>query len=336
MYRERAGRRGNSTVEHDQHRQRPPMKDEDQTYLSAPKQKKGNRHTIIALGGRISEKYLSAMHPAMLEIPQPDILAPTMSDQASKLPNPPIVEAILDIDCDMPPGWQLESVEASAREVFRERYPKFRTQYFQHHTIEGKADAPLAATVRHGIAAFQFLHDDEKQLVQCRVQGFSFNRLAPYTTLDDYLAEIRESWTTFCALVSPVMIKQIRLRFINRIPIPLKNGTFDLDQYLSIGPRLPDKNSVTEMRFLNQIAAQDKQSGHTMNIVLTTQPIVLTTQPDDGKQVPIIFDNCVIASSQSHEPDDWDWILKIISELRALKNRVFFESVTSKCKALFQ
>jgi len=57
MYRERAGRRGNSTVEHDQHRQRPPMKDGNQTYLSAPKQKKGNRHTIIARCGRNSEKY---------------------------------------------------------------------------------------------------------------------------------------------------------------------------------------------------------------------------------------------------------------------------------------
>lgn len=246
-----------------------------------------------------------------------------------KLKNPPIVEAILDIDCDMPPGWQLSAVEASARDCFRSQYPKFCTQYFQEHKFEGKADAPPATSIRHGVAAYQFMHEDQKQLVQLRVNGFSFNRLAPYTDLDDLLPEIERTWKLFVQLVAPVLIKQIRLRFINRILVPLESGTVDLDQYLKIGPRLPDESGMKLSGFLNQIAARDVQTGYTINAALTNQPV-------EDKYLPIVFDNCVIASLESREPDDWDWILSTIRELRALKNRVFKESVTPKCLALFQ
>jgi len=252
-----------------------------------------------------------------------------MSDQALKLDNPPIVEAVLDIECDMRPGWQLSSVEASAREAFSDSYPVFQPQYFQEHHVEVKPGTPPTASMKQSISAYQFMHKDKKQLVQCRVHGFSFNRLAPYTDLDDYLPEIERSWKLFVQLVSPMLVRQIQLRYINRIAVPLVDGKVDLDQYFTKGPRLPDEKNMTIAGFMNQIAARDTQSGHTMNIVLTSQP-------GEEKHLPIIFDNCVIASSEKREPDDWDWILKTIHELRSLKNRVFKESVTTKCLDLFQ
>lgn len=88
------------------------------------------------------------------------------------------------------------------------------------------------------IQALQFLQDDEKQLVQVRAQGFSFNRLASYTTLDDYLAEIQSVWELFTGLASPVQIRTIRLRYINRILLPLTNGSVELEDYFEIGSSL--------------------------------------------------------------------------------------------------
>lgn len=266
----------------------------------------------------------------VISAPPNVILSTIMSNGALKLPNPPIVEAVLDIECDMPPGWQIAEVETKAREVFRVRYPKFCPQYFQQHTIETNPVAPSVTPVRHGVAAYQFIHEDEKQLVQLRVHGYSFNRLAPYTDLDDYLPEIKRTWNLFRKLISPVLIRQIRLRYINRILIPLdENEAVDLDQYLAIGPRLPDETDMTLEGFLNHTAARDAQTGHTINLVLTNQP-------NENKHVPIVFDNCVNATSNGHPPDDWDWILKTIRELRTLKNRVFEKSMKPKCISLFQ
>ncbi len=251
-----------------------------------------------------------------------------MSESQFKLPKPPIVEAVLDIECDMPAGQQLASLEAAARENFRDRYPKFRTQFLQEHQIVTKADEPPKMSVRRGMQALQLLQHDEKQLVQLRVQGFSFNRLAPYTSLDDCLPEIERTWRLFVSIAAPVQIRSIRLRYINRILIPMGEKQFALENYLKVGPRLPDEDKLTFTGFLNQHTAVEADTGNQVNIVLTTQP------PEE-KKLPLIFD-ITVTSAGTAEVENWTCLLATIQALRALKNRVFRNTLTERCLNLFR
>lgn len=251
-----------------------------------------------------------------------------MNDSLLRLSSAPIVEAVLDIDCDMPPAMDMAALEGPARDLFREQYPKFRTQFIQAHEIKQEGDAPPIMSVRKGIQSFQFLQDDEKQLVQVRAHGFSFNRLAPYSSLDDYLLEIERTWLLFVGLVSPVQIRLIRLRYINRILLPLADKHVDLDEYLKLGPRLPDEERLTFAGFLNQHAAVESDTGNQVNIILTTQP-------PENDLLPLIFD-IEAASTLNGEPGDWSWILSRIQSLRSLKNRIFKNTLTDKCLNLFQ
>jgi uncharacterized protein (TIGR04255 family) len=251
-----------------------------------------------------------------------------MNESDLKLFNPPIVEAVLDMECDLPPGQQFEMLESQARERYRNIYPKFRTQYTREIKFETKQNEKPKHPVRHGVQAFQFLQQDEKQLVQVRVQGFSFNRLAPYTTLDDYLPEIERTWRLYIALARPIQVRLIRLRYINRILLPLHEGRVQLDDFLKVGPRLPDEEKLTLIGFLSQNQAVEIATGHQANIVLTAQA------PEDGK-LPIIFDNMVIASD-SGEPEDWSWILSSIVALRSLKNYIFRNILTETCLNLYR
>lgn len=251
-----------------------------------------------------------------------------MSESELKLTKPPIVEAVLDIGCDMPPKFDLAALEVPSRDQFLDQYPKFRVQLIQETKIEAKPDASSQLSVRRGIQALQFLHGDGKQLVQVRAQGFSFNRLAPYTSLDDYLPEIERTWRLFVDLASPVQIRGVQLRYINRILLPTVAGQVQLDEYLKIGPRLPDEEKLKLAGFLNQYAAVEKDTGNQVNIVLTTQP-------QENDKLPIIFDNCV-ASAGTAEPEDWPWIRFKIMSLRILKNRVFENTLTTLCLNLFQ
>src|SRR5450759_4716680 len=121
-----------------------------------------------------------------------------MSDvKSTQLRNPPIVEAVFDVDCDLPPGFDLAALEGPSRARFGDAYPKFHAQFVQEHRIEAKADAPPNMSTRVAVQSLLFRHDDEKQIVQVRAQGFSFNRLAPYTSLDDYLPEIERTWRLY-------------------------------------------------------------------------------------------------------------------------------------------
>jgi uncharacterized protein (TIGR04255 family) len=251
-----------------------------------------------------------------------------MSEPELKLAKAPIVEAVIDVDCDMPPGFDLAALEGPAHEAFRAQYPKFRNQFLEHHRIEPKADEPALHSAKRALHALQFLHDDEKQLVQVRAQGFSFNRLAPYTSLDEYLSEIQRTWELFTGIASPIQIRVIRLRYINRILLPFTGGRVYLDEYFKVSPRLPDEESLQFAGFVNQHTAVEVDTGHEANIVLASQP-------PENEKLPIIFDICV-ASAGSAEAKDWAWIVGKIQSLRGLKNRIFKNTLTERCLNLFQ
>ncbi len=245
-----------------------------------------------------------------------------------KLANAPIVEAVVDIDCDMPPDFDLIALQQACRDRFRDRYPKFRQQLVQEHRIQAQSDAPPSMSVRHAIQAFHLVQEDDKQLVQVRAQGFSFNRLSPYGTLDEYLPEIERAWHVFVDVAAPVQVRVVRLRYINRILIPLSDGKIALGDYFKISPQLPPESNLNFVGFLNQHVALEEGTGHEANIVLTAQP-------PENEKLPIIFDICVAAAGAA-EPGDWSWILEKIQSLRRLKNRIFKNTLTQRCLNLFQ
>ncbi|MGA2261325.1 MAG: TIGR04255 family protein [Acidobacteriota bacterium] len=250
-----------------------------------------------------------------------------MSESELKLARAPIVEAVIDIDCDMPPGFDLAKLEGLAREAFGADYPKFRSQFLEHHRVELKADEPTKHSANRALQALQFLHNDEKQLVQVRAQGFSFNRLSPYTSLSDYLLEIQRTWKLFIEIASPVQIRVVRLRYINRILLPLRDE-LDLDEYLKLGPRLPVEDNLQFAGFVNQHSAVEVKTGHQASVVLASQP-------PENEKLPVIFD-ITVGSAGAAEPKNWAWILAQIESLRNLKNRIFRHTLSEKCLNLFQ
>jgi uncharacterized protein (TIGR04255 family) len=242
------------------------------------------------------------------------------------LSHPPIVEAVLDIDCDLPDDHELSQIDDAAAAVFGTTYPSREQQMLQEYRFRTSADQGIEE--RHALQALRFRTADATQLVQVRKQGFSFNRLAPYGVLDDYLPEIERTWQAYVALVRPRAVRQVRLRYINKIELPLVDGAVKLEEYLALGPRLPDERGLSLAGFLNQYTAVENATGLVVNVTLTLQ----NAQND---KLPIIFDN----AAWSNEPgavDDWGSLLGQIARLRDLKNRVFRNTLTPKCLDLFR
>ena len=248
-----------------------------------------------------------------------------------RLAHPPIVEAVFDIDCDLPPVHDLNDLEKPAFELFRNDYPNAQKQFVQQYEVRAAAGTPpdfASHTGRPTIAALQFLQEDKKQLVQMRTQGFSFNRLAPYAGFVAYSDEIRRRWEQYCTIAEPMQVTAIKLRYINRLPLPTAEGHVQLEEYLEVAPKVPGEEELTLTGFVQQYAAVDNRTGHGANIVLTPQRL------DQGK-LPIILD-IAVSADQKGEPNDWDWIIATIQSLRELKNDIFRRSLTEKCLMLFR
>jgi uncharacterized protein (TIGR04255 family) len=245
-----------------------------------------------------------------------------------KLKTAPIVEAIFDIDCSLASGFDVASLETRAKELYGDKYPDLQKQLRQEFKIETGDTSAQATVTPAAVQALQFRSQDGKQIVQVRAQGFSFNRLAPYTTLDDYLPEIERTWLLYVDLASPLQTRIVRLRYINRILVPLTGDNFDLDDYFNIGPRPPDEKRLLQTGFFVRQTAVEPDTGIEASWVLTPQPVA-------GDKVPILFD-ITVGRGVAGEPRNLAEIRAAINALRALKNRIFGNSLTAKCIDLFQ
>ena len=234
----------------------------------------------------------------------------------------------MDIDCDMPNHADVDALAGAAAAALVDRYPTPRRRMLSEHQISATPDQALAVTSRQGLQALQYFSADEKQLIQFRPAGFSFNRLAPYTTLDDHLAEIERTWRIFVGIANPVVCRAVRLRYINRIQLPMVDGRVEIDDYLKLAPKLADEERLTFVGFFNQHSVLEPATGNQVNIVFATQPPV-------SERLPVIFD-IEAFKEVGCDPGDWQTISGRIESLRSLKNLVFANSLTEKCLNLYR
>lgn len=251
-----------------------------------------------------------------------------MPTSTLKLLNPPIVEAVIDIDCDMPLTLDLTSLETGIKESLGTTYPTVRAIHLQGIHVEALDGVEPTIRKSQGLQGYQALVLGEKQIVQFRAQGFSFNKLSPYSSLDEYLPEIERTWGMFVEIAKPIQVKQIRLRYINRLILPMGLANIELNTYFSCGPNLPDDERLGMLGFLHQYSAIELATQNRANVVLAAQPI-------ETGNLPVIFDIGVHVDAML-EPSNWQAISKAIQSLRLLKNSIFEKTLTKTCLDLFQ
>jgi uncharacterized protein (TIGR04255 family) len=240
----------------------------------------------------------------------------------------PIVEAVIEIDCDMPADMDVDALNTIAVALLADKYPKSRRRLLSEHVISGAAEGSVAVSSRQGLQALQYLSDDENQIVQFRPNGFTFNRLAPCGSLDEYLPEIERTWKLFVNAAKPVLCRTLRLRYINRIHLPLTEGGVEINEYLKVAPALVDEQRLTFVGFFSQQSVFESATGNQANIVMATQPA-------SDKELPVIFD-IEATKAIASDPADWAAISGRKKTLRELKNVVFRNSLTKKCLNLFR
>ncbi len=253
-----------------------------------------------------------------------------MDEEPFQLPFPPIIEAIVDIDCELPAGTSPGDLESAAQESLCKTYPQLQKRMLQQFQIHKQAEKPPEPRLKEGLDALLFRSEDGKQLTQFRRSGYSFNRLAPYAGMDACLPEIQRTWENYRTIAKPLRIRKIGLRTINRIGLPLNpDGGLDLGRYLSTGPQIPkvDGRDFTFTGFLNQHQIVDKRSGQQANIVLATKEV------RDGKLVVLLDIDAY--DPRPRESLEWVDVSAVVGSLRDLKNDLFRNIVTKECINLF-
>jgi uncharacterized protein (TIGR04255 family) len=243
------------------------------------------------------------------------------------LKNPPIVEAMLDVQVIFPKGVELEKL-AALHEQFQEGYPKKEEMRMVQFNVQQQiGQTPVTSTHDHGILGYRFLSVESKQIIQCRRNGFTFNRLAPYGCWEDFIGVARGAWESYQTAFPDAQIVRIGVRYINRILVPLREGKVDLEEYLTVGLPGPKIEGLSYLGFMAHSTCRDNETGLDINWVLARQG------QNDSNSVPIVLDIDVYAlgtrAQQANPTEVWEI-------MRNLKNRLFFSSFTSKGLDLFR
>jgi len=242
------------------------------------------------------------------------------------LKSPPIKEALVDIRVSLPQGITLAKLASLPEQVAKD-YPEKqerRSGGFQIEFKEGKIVDPQV--IDEGPDGFLCYSSDKLQLVQFRLDGFTFNRLKPYTSWKQIRGEAFRLWELYRTTVEPALISRIALRYINRIEIPLP--LVDLRDYLAAPPSTPPNLSGNLSSFLTRVVVREP-SARIEAIITQTGDV-----PGKPEQTALLLDIDVISQAVYDKDGKSAW--ETMERLREMKNRIFFESITLKALELFK
>ena len=182
-----------------------------------------------------------------------------------------------------------------------------------------KGKDPVPFGLDKGLHGYYCGSTDEKDIVQFRVNGFTYNRLKPYTSGDAVIAEALRMWKAYVEIAAPADVTRIALRYINHLKFP---ASHTLGRFLrDAAPAVPEGARGEVESFLHKVETRDSSNGCTV-----IRTIASTPRPLGANEWGVIID--IDAFKIEHLGTDVAVLGPVLSGLRALKNDVFFGSIT--------
>jgi uncharacterized protein (TIGR04255 family) len=256
-----------------------------------------------------------------------DLAAPSVAPvEIEVFPRAPVTEAILAIEVPFLDDLTVyaESFHEAVKDAFPEREP---VDILDSDDFPWPArGGPHRAGRKGEPDGFRLISADRLQVVQVTRRALTYHRLRPYVDWGHFTAGAVPVWQAFSTVFSPEYVASLRLRYLNRIEVPLPFR--DLDDYLTMLPKVPKPVDTGFTGYLLRITLWDPRLDAYADVTQIAEPEA------NVPMLPVIFDIDVRMNTEI-PPDDrsvWD----AVEGLREYKNRIFFSSITDATRSLFR
>lgn len=244
------------------------------------------------------------------------------------LPHAPIVEAVIDIRARSSVMLE-ETVLKPQLEAKLSDYQFLDFQQQIQHDLSFQENVTPSAIIRNlGWKGLRFQSADKNYIAQFNRDGFVFSRLEPYQSWEQLYDEGLRLWRVYVELAQPVEFHRIGLRYINRIQLP--PDVVQFEDYMEPAPVPPKNLSMPFHGFMHQDTLAVPEHPYAINVIRTIQP-----PPIQGIQGLSLILDIDAFTTQEFELDEAALERRLL-EMRWLKNKVFFGSVTPKTLKLFR
>lgn len=251
-----------------------------------------------------------------------------LTEPFARLSRAPIAEAAIEMRARAEAQWE----ESTIRERLTPLIPSYQKIESQSEFEHEMQFGPEQDTVqRHrdlGWRGFRCESADHVHIAQFNRDGFVFSRLRPYDHWEQFHAEAIRLWKIHRDLAAPSGVQRLGLRFINRIELPVDGPR--PDDYLHMPSEVLPGMPLSRADFFHRDVLAVPGYPYIVVIVRTVQPI----QAGGGKGFGLLLDIDVFST----EPFDLrdDLLTQRLIEMRWLKNKVFFGSITEQALKSFQ
>jgi uncharacterized protein (TIGR04255 family) len=217
----------------------------------------------------------------------------------------PIVEAVIEIRTRVESPWEESALKEQSKAKLPD-YPKIFSQSEFRHEMKMKPGQPPEQILRDlGWKGLRLQSADGRYIAQFNRDGFIFSRLQPYESWEQFKEEAMRLWKMHAELAKVLEVQRLGVRFINRITLPV--GEVRLEDYLLVPPQTPGELDLQIMGFFHQ-------------------DNLLVTLGSDGGGLILDIDVFTTEPFQQRADD----IEKYLAEMRWLKNKVFYSSLTKE------
>jgi uncharacterized protein (TIGR04255 family) len=205
-------------------------------------------------------------------------------------------------------------------------YPLCQPQHGMEIAATGAPDGSSEVVHRTQWNGFRLQDEQNYHVVQFTPTGVVFSRLEPYEEWTSFQAEALRFWHIFLELAKPTIIQRLGVRYINRIP--LADGE-QPSRYLKTVPTAPPGLTLSAESFFHQDTYLVPGYSYSINWVRTIQPA--GANRTDGRALIVDID---VSTTELLQLDQNN-LTQQLSEMRWLKNKVFFSCITDTALARF-
>lgn len=237
--------------------------------------------------------------------------------------HPPIVEAVIGVVFD-------SNVETETVDKIQKKLKKYYSNIQTIRQLKVPISPPLTAEQSRGVIDEEIGRrrstSDQTEIVIVQKNSITISQLAPYTGWDTFFKRFKRDWSIIKRSLGFRPIKQIGVRYINRIDIPFEGVGVRIADYLKALPNIPDQfGTLSGYSVSAEVQMPDSHCILRLNSGAVPSPL--------PNCVSVVLDLDLIRNQEVPQSDEE--IFATLESMRARKNAFFEATLTEKTRELF-
>lgn len=246
-----------------------------------------------------------------------------------KLANPPIQEAIIDIQCNTDNQVPVSALEFDLKGFVRENMNRLHAEL--QFSSQFQFDIKQATSSSH--YGYRYTDDENNIVLQYRKNGVTTSKLRPYDCWETFLPVAESNWSRYkeaMGIESVKDVSRLAVRYINRLEVP--GPAIHIQDYLTNAPETPDETNRAEVDdFFCRMVIPVREIQGSVILTTTSEDWVLK---GEYPVRPFVLDIDVFTTTQEIKLESEEQMWFIINNMRDIKNEMFFNVMGDKALEL--